>query len=121
MSKLYIFEYLYRDASNYKAWGNLILRGSVKSSDFDILKEKFDAGRYFIAEQISIPPLYSELWQYSNGPSIDDHVWHEFHVLRLATEEDVITPVFSTTKKFIEKISLVNQWNPELSPHWDIF
>lgn len=121
MRKFSIFEYLYRDASNYKSWGSLILRGAFKESDLDILKKQFDAGRYFIAEQIHVPALYAELWQYSNGPSIDDHAWHEFYSLRLANEEDVVEPVFSTTRNFIENISLVNQWKPELSPHWDIF
>lgn len=121
MKKYIIFEYLYRDASNYKAWGSLVLRGGFKSSDLDILKSKFEAGIYFIAEQLQIPPLYVELWRYSDGPTVDDHVWHEFSLVRLANEEDVILPVFSTVRAFIDNIGLINNWNPKLSPHWRVF
>ena len=124
MKKFSIFEYLYRDASNYKAWGSLVLRGGFNSSDLKILKSKFEAGSYFIAEQLRIPPLYAELWRYSDGPTMDDHVWHEFSSLRLANEEDAIIPVFSTVRIFIDNIGFINNWKPELSPgnppffHW---
>ena len=39
-----IFEYLYRDASNYKSWGTLILCGSATAADIQILQEKFESG-----------------------------------------------------------------------------
>lgn len=118
MKNFSIFEYLYRDASNYKAWGILVLRGSFKSSDLDILKSKFDSGSYFVAEQLHIPALYAELWRYSDGPRTDDHVWHEFYSLRLADENDAITPVFSTVRKFVDSINFVSAWEPILSPNW---
>lgn len=120
MSNFSVFEYLYRDASNYKVWGTLILRGSSTSSDLEVLKSNFDSGEFFIAEQLGIPPLYAELWEFSNGPSIDDHVWHSFHTLRLATEEDITEPIFDTVANLISKISAVKEWKQELSPHWDI-
>lgn len=111
MKKFTVFEYLYRDASNYKAWGSLVLEGSHESHDLEILESKLEAGSFFKAEQLGIPTLYSELWQYSNGPTNDDHVWHEFHSLRAAKDMDAITPVFSTVKHFMDRISLVNGWN----------
>ena len=120
MAEFSVFEYLYRDASNYKSWGTIILHGTATEADIQILKEKFESGTFFIAEQLGIPPLYAELWHFSNGPSIDDHVWHSFHTLRPATDEDVKEPVFATVKSFMAKISAVQQWNPELSAHWDI-
>lgn len=115
-----MFEYLYRDASNYKSWGTLVLRGAATASDLEVLKSKFESGEFFIAEQLGIPPLYAELWEFSNGPSIDDHVWHSFHALRLATDEDITKPVFGTVENLISKIEAVKEWEPELSPHWDI-
>lgn len=120
MKKLSVFEYLYRDASNYKAWGTLVLLGATTASDLEVLKSKFESGEFFIAEQLGIPPLYAELWEFSNGPSIDDHVWHSFYALRPATEEDITDPVFGTVKNFILRISGVKKWKPELSPHWEI-
>lgn len=120
MGKLCVFEYLYRDASNYKAWGTLALRGTPTKSDLEVLAAHFESGKFFIAEQLGIPPLYAELWQFSNGPSIDDHVWHTFYALRPATEEDIKEPVFGTVKSLISKINTVTDWNQQLSPHWDI-
>ena len=115
-----IFEYLYRDASNYKSWGTLILCGSATAADIQILQEKFESGIFFIAEQLGIPPLYAELWQFSNGPSVDDHAWHSFHALRPATDEDAKEPIFASVQSLVAKISAVQQWNSALSPHWDI-
>ena len=120
MSDFSIFEYLYRDASNYKVWGTLLLKGSAPSADVEALKNTFESGEFFIAEQLDIPPLYSELWEFSNGPSNDDHVWHTFYNLRPATGDDIKGPVFDTVKNFILKIRDVKNWNQELSPHWDI-
>lgn len=120
MQKFCVFEYLYRDASNYKVWGNLVLRGGAKKSDLEVLATHFESGELFIAEQLGIPPLYAELWEFSNGPSIDDHVWHTFHTLRPATDEDLKMPEFDTIRNFISKIRAVKYWNHELSPHWNI-
>ena len=120
MQKFCVFEYLYRDASNYKVWGNLVLRGVAKKSDHEVLATHFESGEFFIAEQLGIPPLYAELWEFSNGPSIDDHVWHTFHKLRPATDEDLKNPAFDTIRNFISKIRAVKYWNHELSPHWNI-
>ena len=117
MRKLCVFQYLYRDAANYKAWGTLVLRGVATESDLEVLATHFESGEFFIAEQLGIPPLYAELWQFSNGPGIDDHVWHTFHALRPASEEDAKGPTFDTVKKLISKIRAVKTWNETLSPH----
>lgn len=120
MADLSIFEYLYRDASNYKSWGTLLLKGTASSADIEEIKNSFESGEFFIAEQLGIPTLYAELWEFSNGPSIDDHVWHTFYALRPATEVDIKGPIFNTVKNFISKIKVIKIWNQELSPHWDI-
>lgn len=120
MQKFFIFEYFYRDAANYKVWGTLTLRGTATKSDLEVLATNFESGEFFIAEQLGIPPLYAALWEFSNGPSMDDHVWHTFYALRPATEEDIKEPVFDTVKNFISKISAIKDWNQELSPHWNI-
>ena len=120
MQKFCVFEYLYRDAANYKAWGTLVLRGAATESDLKVLATHFESGEFFIAEQLGIPPLYAELWEFSNGPSIDDHVWHTFYGLRPATDEEIKKPVFNTVKNFVSKIKAVKDWNQELSPHWNI-
>lgn len=73
-----VFEYLYRDASNYKAWGSLLLEGIASSSQIEELRALMDERRYFIPQQVGAPPLQEQLYEYSRGPTEDDHVWHEF-------------------------------------------
>ena len=118
--KCCIFEYLYRDASNYKVWGTLLLEGVAKEADLQVLASKFESGEFFIAEQLGIPALYADLWEFSNGPTEDDHVWHTFHALRAVTPDDNCATVFGTVAQLVEKIESVKEWNLELSPHWGV-
>lgn len=120
MREFSVFEYFYRDASNYKSWGSLLLCGVVTSVEIEILRSQFDAGCYFIAEQLDIPPLYSELWAFSNGPTDDDHVWHTFHALRPATAQDMEAPVFCSLEALTQKVKSIKTWDGTLSPHWEI-
>lgn len=115
-----IFEYLYRDASNYKVWGTLLLEGVANETDLQVLASKFESGELFIAEQLGIPALYADLWEFSNGPTEDDHVWHTFHALRVVTPDDTRAEVFGSVADLVTKFKSVREWNLELSPHWDI-
>lgn len=120
MKSFSIFEYFYRDASNYKAWGSLLLLGVTTHTALEMLHHQFDSEGFFIAEQLCIPPLYSELWAFTNGPSDDDHVWHTFHALRPASAQDMMTPVFCTLAELVQKVKAVKAWDETLSPHWEI-
>ena len=120
MTKFSVFSYLYRDASNYKAYGRLLLKGTATAADVESLRQHFESGEFFIAEQLGIPALYAELWAFSSGPISDDHVWHTFERLKLATADDLTLPIFDTVKNLTKKIKSVVAWNEKLSPHWDI-
>ena len=61
-----VFDYMYRDAANYKAYGPPLLKGEVTEEDQRRLKSKLESGEFFIAEQIGIPALYGELWSLSS-------------------------------------------------------
>ncbi len=86
-----VMEYLYRDANNFKAFGQLLLAGEIIDSNIVEIKSFLDSGAYFVAEQVDIPPLYSQLWEYSNGQTIADHAYHEFIEIRSATNEETIS------------------------------
>lgn len=119
MVEFSVFNYCYRDASNYKAWGSLLLQGLASNADIEAVSNHFDSGEFFIAEQLEIPPLYAELWGLSGGPSVDDHVWHTFYELRPATAEEISVRIFDTVENLISKIRSIQTWNEALSPHWD--
>ena len=114
-----VFEYCYRDASNYKVYGQLLLKGPVSIADIQNLRTHFESGEFFIAEQLGISALYGELWALSSGPTEEDHVWHTFHTLRPARTEESTADVFDTVDNLISKIGTVVAWSQTLSPHWD--
>jgi len=115
-----IFEYLYRDASNYKAWGTILLSGVPSLNDIAPLRTCLESGEYFVAEQVGIPALYQELWDLSGGPTSDDHALHEFLALRVATEDEIKSlPLFGDLTSFLKTFQAVTKWNYSLSPNFD--
>lgn len=119
MNESSIFDYLYRDAGNYKAWGSLLLEGRASETDIKALQSCLDSEEFFIAEQVGIPPLYAELWEYSGGPTEDDHVWHTFHELRPASSDESAAQPLCTVSELVARFMSVKQWDEQLSPHWD--
>lgn len=121
VSRFSVFEYLYRDAGNFKAWGALLLKGALTDTQVAEMRSKFDGTEFFIAEQIGVPPLYQELWAYSNGPTENDHVWHEFFALRPAEENDLVEDEpWGTANALFTAVSGIARWNERLSPHWEV-
>lgn len=113
-----LFEYVYRDASNYKAHGHLLLTFQASAISANSISAYCDSGAFFVAEQVGIPPLYEELWQLSSGPTTDDHAFHEFVELREATEEEVRDlPVWGTLDELLQAFRSVKEWDVTLSPN----
>ena len=113
-----VFEYFYCDASNYKSWGCLLLAGVFQPSDIERLQLHFEAGEFFVSEQLGIPALYTELWARSGGPTRADHVWHTFYALRQAAADDLTLPVYGDVEVLVARICAVSQWNETLSSYW---
>jgi hypothetical protein len=77
------FIYLYRDAGNYKTWGEVIFSGSnvlsIHGLERDIRVGLLEDG-LFIASQVRIPELFPTVL------SLDDHCYHEFHAIEATPE-----------------------------------
>lgn len=115
-----VFEYMYRDGSNYKAWGAILLSGELIHEDVTALKECLESGEYFVAEQVGIPPVYKELWDLSGGPTDDDHALHEFVALRAATEKECKTmPLFGELSYLLKTFQAVSKWDYSFSPNFE--
>ena len=120
--KYCVFEYLYRDASNYKAWGELLLSGTPSQSEIAALRACLESDLYFVAEQVGVPAIYKELWDLSGGRTSDDHALHEFFALRVATvNEREIFPLFGELSSVLKKFQSVSKWDYSLSPNFDSF
>jgi len=106
-----IFEYLYRDAGNWKAWGQLLLEGVPTASDISSLTASFESGEFFIAEQLGIPPLFQQFWTQYGGPTQDDHPWHEFAGVRPATEAEIShCSYWGTMQSLVERAKSIKAW-----------
>ena len=79
---------MYRDASNYKAWGSVVFTNSGEATLSDIEARSlnsFGNDRLFIARQIRIP----EVFLYLDGDiTIDDHCFHEYISVEFTTEAE---------------------------------
>ena len=91
MSKITQINYLYRDASNYKAHGEIFVEGFLSQDEKDFIFRILDDGESFIPEQVGFPPLQDELLEYEeeNG---DDHVWHELSLINEIDKKDCTVP-----------------------------
>lgn len=115
-----VFEYLYRDADNHKAFGKVAFDGPVLPEAWDRAVQRLDDGTHFIAEQIGLPPLCSQLYRWSGGgPTDADHCWHEFVSVSVVEEGELPPTVLKlgAVEMFIERLSSVEDWDICLSPN----
>ncbi len=117
-----IFEYRYRDAGNFKASGSVTLEGSLTPQQEKAIRTKLQDGDFFIAEQIGVPPLYDQLYQWSSGPIDTDHCWHEFVGFRMEAEMEASDgkQCIGTTTEFVKRFASVVRWKEALSPHFEL-
>lgn len=115
-----LFEYLYRDAGNFKAFGTMALDGDLSPAEQLSLRNCFPGDGLFVAEQVDVPPLYKDLYQWSDGPTNSDHCYHEFLRLRVIADASVPADAhrWGTANAFSERVRAVRSWIGELSPHF---
>jgi hypothetical protein len=113
-----LFNYLYRDADNYKAWGTIALQGTAAPECWDAALAKLESGAFFIAEQLRVPPLYEDLYEWSDGPTSADHCWHTFTHLQMVEEAEREVHRWGTIDTFIATLQAVERWQGYLSPHF---
>ena len=117
-----LFEYVYVDGSNYKAFGEIWLSGSISDDQRDGFVAKLESGQFFVAEQIPIPPLYDELFKYSGGATSDDHGWHIFVGFRQELKSHTSTSlvVWGSVEKFLGAFRTITEWDPSLSENFSV-
>ena len=68
-------EYLYRGASNYKKWNEVIIIGEVSIADKKLIKECLYADELFIPERVGLPLVRPD-----NRITVDDHCYAELNI-----------------------------------------
>lgn len=95
------FNYLYRDAGNYKLFNSIIFTNPDKS-DLETIRKKISEalidGEFFSPEEWNIPRLEFE------KPDDDlDHSWHEFESLELTPES---SEKMKNIEEFLSRIAI---------------
>lgn len=71
------FEYLYRDAGNFKKWNTVVFTNPANASVDTLTQQAREVlidQSYFVAEKAGVPDLH-----FSSYDEDLDHGWHEFH------------------------------------------
>jgi hypothetical protein len=107
MTSIIRFNYLYRDGSNFKSWGELLFSNPDKLDIENISKRlhaAFEQEAFFIAHQIQVP----EMFLYNEGNINNaDHCFHEFHSVEKIESSNNETHEL-TILQFIELIEKVS-------------
>lgn len=94
-------EYLYRDASNWKQFGECVVSGSVTLNE---IKQFLHDGKFFIPAELGLKNLFPV--PFGN----DDHVWHEICFVEPTNEPPTVS---FDSKELIRRFqeSAENEWN----------
>lgn len=87
--------YLYRDAGNYKFWGEFNVRGELSLDD---LGPHLLDGEYFVPQQIGVLSLVPQV------RNDDDHLLHEFCQIEPAPTG----PYLCTSRELLTRIRRAN-------------
>ena len=116
-----IFEYLYRDAGNFKTFGALLLTGCDPDAE-GAIRDGLEWGDQFVAEQVGVPALCREHWEsVGEGPSDLDHAYHEFATLRPASADELGLRHGGSLNALVDRIRAAKgRWDVRLSPNCDL-
>ncbi len=100
------FEYLYRDAGNFKNWGEIVFSNPHNlNADFvSTMAEKILIdGAYFVASKAGVLDLHVETYDEDL-----DHGWHEFYSFQ-STDEAPNDPQERNVEEFIKSLQHASQ------------
>ncbi|GMV65587.1 MAG: hypothetical protein AMXMBFR75_13850 [Candidatus Hinthialibacteria bacterium] len=99
------FVYMYRDASNYKQHGEVILPNETQRSVEEVdtqIRSVLSDGLFFIAQQVQLEERFFDL------VSEDDHPWHEYVSVE-ATTDPTFDPVPEEKRDIVQFLKELDQ------------
>ena len=106
------FIYLYRDASNYKQHGEVILSNETQLAVEEIdqtIRSLLSDGSFFIARQVQLEERFFTV------VNEDDHPWHEFVQVE-STTDPIFDPVPEAKRDIVQFLQELEQAH---SAGWD--
>ena len=100
------FEYLYRDAGNFKSWGEIVF-SNLRNISSDLVAEMaadvLIDHAYFVASKASVPDLH-----FSEHDEELDHGWHEVHTFQ-STDDAPNDSQGRDIEEFIESLQCASR------------
>lgn len=100
------FEYLYRDAGNFKKWGEIIF-SNPRNIDIDLVatmaEDVLIDHAYFVASKADVPDLH-----FVEHNEELDHDWHELSMFQ-ATDDPPNDSQGRDVEKFIESLQCASR------------
>jgi hypothetical protein len=103
------FEYLYRDAGNWKKWGSVVFVGAPSPELDDRFRRACHLRELFIADQIRVPELFFDEYPVN----ADDHCFHEFWSIA-ETSDDLSDEHRRTIDEFVREFE-------QAGKRWQVF
>ena len=97
--------YMYRDACNYKNYGEIIVKGKYTEDQVDRILNTLDGYEYFIPEQVGFPAIRFD--DYTE----DDHCWHELERNDFTLTNEKATEGDATIEDIVNRFESVKRWN----------
>ena len=106
MSKNTIFEFMYRDADNYKIHSEAILKGEMTDEDYNTIISCLDENTFFIPAQVGL-----EGERFATETEAD-HPWFEVTGYRLVP--DTVKTCGIAVQELVERFKAVHgHWDPD--------
>jgi len=117
---------MYCDASNYKAYGDILLEGIITDMQIAALRASLSQESYYVPGQLGLKHLAIETWPGSRYD--DDDNWHEALLSEIRTVDQATSDLIrergtqeaGTIHQFLAKVqkAAADGWNPSIGNPW---
>lgn len=97
------FEYMYRDADNYKLWKTVVAKGVLSPEQIGEIIDSLSDGEFFLPEKVGLSPL-----SFEDGETEADHPWHTLYDSMISETEE--RPTISMTAAELHDRFVTAKW-----------
>lgn len=100
-------EYMYMDASNYKRWMAVVVKGEISPEQIQTVMSCLEDGEFFVPEQVGLPADRFEEYGWDED---DDHPWFELGESDFSPTENPETVDITVDELVGKFISAKGKW-----------
>lgn len=99
-----VVEYLYRDAANWKTYGEAVLAGDLAAVETARLNTLMAKEATFDPALVGLPSLHEAHWAMYGDDSALDHPFHELVAIRPATTVEASKAIRLSVEAFLARL-----------------